>query len=190
MTDWHRNRESLLAESEPLVRALFAENRDRGDILAAIGYVYEFGRNQLCFDLCANTGRNAKESLSAFMAKWPDATEDEVRWNSGNYDYPGAAQDRFGGWGGAWMDELRRLDQLAEDKGRAKTIHEHIADICCDVLAELARRGAFGDWSVIDFNVSARLDNVAEVKKRDRLIRDLIKSAAEPGAAADRSGSG
>src|SRR5437762_13251901 len=112
MTDWQRNRMFLLENSEPVVRALLAENKDRGDVIAAVGYVFEFGRGQLCFDLCANTARNAKESLAGYLAKWPDASADEFRWNSGNYDYPGGVQERFGGWSAAWWDELSRLDRL------------------------------------------------------------------------------
>ncbi len=185
MTYWRRNRELLLETSEPLIRTLFAENKARGDVLSAIGYVYEFGRGQLCFNLCANTARNAKESLAGFLARWPNATEDEFRWNSGDYDYPGAAQGCCGSWSRAWMDELRRLDRLAENKAQAETIHDHVAEICCEVLAELATRAVFGDWSVIDFNVAALLDDVDEVKKRDRRIRELIRPAAEPGAAGE-----
>jgi len=86
VTDWRRKKESLLGSSEPILRALIAENRDRGDVVAAVGYVFEFGRGQLCFELCANTARNAQASLAEHQAKWPDASADEVRWNSGDYD--------------------------------------------------------------------------------------------------------
>ncbi len=44
-------------------------------------------------------------------------------------------------------------------------------------------RGVFGDWAVIDFNVAALLDDVGEVKKRDRRIREPIRSGAVAGAA-------
>ena len=83
MTDWRRNKELLLGNSEPILRDLVAENRDRGDVVAAVGYVFEFGRGQLCFELCANTARNAQASLAEHQAKWLDASADEVRWNSG-----------------------------------------------------------------------------------------------------------
>jgi hypothetical protein len=53
VTDWRRNKESLLGNSEPILRALSAENRDRGDVVAAVGYVFEFGRGPLCFERCA-----------------------------------------------------------------------------------------------------------------------------------------
>jgi hypothetical protein len=86
VTDWRRNKESLLGNSEPILLALFAENRDRGDVVAAVGYVFEFGRGQLCVELCANTARNAQASLAEHQAKWPDASADEVRRNSGDYD--------------------------------------------------------------------------------------------------------
>ena len=174
--DWHRNQELLLKDSEPLILALFTENEDRGDVIAAIGYVFEFGRGQLCFELCANTARHSKESQAKYRTEWPSEPIDEFRWNSGDYDYPGAVQDRFGGWSTAWWDELSRLDSLSADEGHSKVIHDGIANICCHVLAELAKRGAFGDWSVIDFNVAALLDDIEQVKKRDALIRDFIRT--------------
>src|SRR5262249_1702918 len=127
----------------------------KGDIIAAVGYVYEFGRGQLDFAVCANTARNAKESLADYLAKWPDASADEFRWNSGNYDYPG----QLAYWSETLWSELRHLDQLAANPDQSKTIHDAIANICCEVLAELAKRGVFGDWSVIDFNVAALLDD-------------------------------
>jgi hypothetical protein len=131
-------------------------------------------------ELCANTARNAKESLAEYLAKWSDASADEFRWNSGDYDYPSGVQDRFGGWSNRWWDELARLDALAQDEKHTKNVHDGVADICCNVLAELAKRGVFGDWSIIDFNVSALLDVVAQVKRRDKRIRKMIKSNAEP----------
>jgi hypothetical protein len=177
VTDWRRNKELLLENSEPFVRALFAENKDQGEVIAAIGYVFEFGRGQLCFELCANTARNAKKSLVEHLAQWPNASADSFRWNSGDYDYPGAIQDRFGGWSEVWWNELSRLDRLAYQE-HSTLVHEGVADICCEVIAELAKRGVIGDWSIIDFNVSALLDEVEQVKKRDQRIRYLIRSGA------------
>jgi hypothetical protein len=182
VTDWRRNQELLLKDSERLIRALLAEHKKKRDPLAAIGYVFEFGSGQLCFELCANTLRHAKESLTEYLAKWPDASADEFRWNSGDYDYPGAADQFGGGWSEPWWGELEWLDRLAEDPKHSKRVHDGVAKICCNVLAELARRGVLGDWSVLDFNVAALLDDVAQVKRRDRRIRKLIESNAEPPA--------
>jgi hypothetical protein len=64
-------------------------------------------------------------------------------------------------------------------------VHEGVGRICCNVLAELAGRGVLGDWKLLDFNVAALLDDIAQVKERDRFIRQLIGSSAEQGAAAD-----
>ncbi len=186
MIDWRRNKEVLLENSERIVRALFADYKDKGDDIAAIGYAFEFGRGQLCFELCANTARNAKDSLAEYLAKWPNASTDQFRWNSGDYDHAGGVQDHFGGWSDAWWEELSRLDRLAGDKEQSKIVHEGIANICCEVLATLASRGVFGDWSIIDFNVSALLDEVEQVEQRDKRIRNLIELSAEPGAAAGR----
>jgi hypothetical protein len=188
VTDWGHNREVLLKESEPFVRALLAKTKGEGDTLAAIGYTFEFGSGQLCFEMCANTARNAKESLARHLAAWPDESPDEFRWNSGDYDYPGAVQDHFGGWSKGWWAELSRLDRLAEQGKQSKVVHQKVADTCCEVLAELARHGVLGDWSALDFNVAALLEDVAEIKKRDQRIRKLIGSSAEPGVAPDRGG--
>jgi len=164
MTDWRRNEELLCEESERLIRALFAEHEKRREPLAAIGYVYEFGRGQLCFELCANTARKAQK-LS------PDD-----RWNSGDYDYPAAADQHGGGWSKSWWDELEQLDRLAQDAEESKRIHDATARIGCNVLIQLAGRGVLGEWKLLDFNVAALLDDVAEVEERDRLIRKQIET--------------
>jgi hypothetical protein len=176
--DWHFIQELLLKDSERLIRALLAEHEERKDPLAAIGYVFEFGRGQLCFELCANTRRNAQESLAEHMAKWPDKSADEFRWNSGDYDYPGAADQHGGGWSELWWTEVNRLDRLAEDREQSEGIQEAFASICSNVLAELARRGVLGDWTALDFNVSGLLDKEEQVKRRDERIRKLIGTSA------------
>ena len=81
MIDWDQIQDLLLKDSERLIRALFAEHTKQKDPLAAIGFVYEFGRGQLCFDLCVNTLANAKTMRA------------EDRWNSGDYDGPGGEGD-------------------------------------------------------------------------------------------------
>lgn len=174
IADWRLNRELLIKDSEPCIRALLAENREKGEVIVAIGYVFEFGRGQLFFDISANTASNAKTSLAEHLAKWPNTSADEFRWNSGDFDYPAA----IGRWSAAWWDELCRLDRLAADKKYSKIIHDGIADICCEVLAEFAKRGMFGDWSTINFNVATLLDEVDVVMRRDAYIRTLIKSPA------------
>jgi hypothetical protein len=188
VTDWQRNQELLCKDSERLIRALLAEHEKTRQPLAALGYVFEFGRGQLCFDLCANTASHAQTSLAEYLAKYPDASADELHWNSGDYDCPGAADQYGGGWSEPWWEEVKRLDHLAEDDEESKRVHEGVARICCNVLAELAGRGVLGDWALLDFNVAALLDNVAQVKARDTLIRRLIGASAEPSAAADSGG--
>lgn len=180
MIDWRRNQELLLQESEPFVRALVAKTRGDGDGLAAMGYCFEFGRGQWFFELCATTARHAKASLARRLAASSDASPDEFRWNSGNFDYPGTIQDHFGGWSQTWCAVLSRLDHLAEQEQQSPLVHHKVAGICCQVLADLARRGILGDWTTIDFNVAALLDDIAEVKKRDLRIRKLISPNAEP----------
>jgi|SRR5579872_4458394 len=177
MTDWKRNKSLLVECSEPMVRALFDENKAKGDVIAAIGYVFEFGRGQLCFAMCANTARSAKKSAAQSLEKYPKEPVDEVRWNSGDYDYPGGL-DQFST---EWWNELRRLDRLvAADEAQSKSVHDGITEICCEALADLAILGALGDWSVIDFNVAALFDDVRLVQHRDGKIRELIRSKVKP----------
>jgi hypothetical protein len=180
VTNWPHNQELLFNDSERLIRALFAHHEKTQTPLAAIGYVFEFGRGQLCFDLCANTARHARESLIGFLEKYPGASADEFRWNSGDYDYPGAADQYGGGWSEQWWDELRQLDRLAGNGEELERVHDGVAQICCNVLADLARRGVLGDWRLLDFNVAALLDDTPRVQERDRLIRDLIALNAGP----------
>jgi hypothetical protein len=173
MKDWERNRALLLAESEPIVRQLLADNETKGDRIVAIGFVYEFGRGQLYFDMCANTAGN-------FRAQFPDGVvDDEGRWNSGDYDYPGGVSDHYGDWSRTWWEELSRLDHIAKDKEQFTGLHERVAEICCAVLVELAKRGVFSDWSTIDFNVAALLDDVQLVIQRNEGIKNLIKAASQ-----------
>jgi|GEM_PF-5885922 len=165
MTDWQRNQERLLKESEPIVRSLVEKENEKGNTIAAIGFVYEFGRGQLCFEICANTAKNAEKAMGADRAKWPD----DLRWNSGDYDYPGGVQGHFGGFSSDLWAELSDLDRSAEENDElAEAIHVQIAENCCEVLIDMATRGVFKDWKFIDFNVAALLDDVKIVKKRDQ----------------------
>lgn len=175
MIDWSHNEKILLEESEPIVRALLSRTRKEGDELAAIGYVFEIGRGQLEFDLCANTRRCANERIAAYAAEYPDDSMDEVRWNSGDFDYPSGVSEHFGGWSDTWWGELSRFDQLAEASPEtAKLIYEGISDICCKVLAELASKGVIEDWSNLDFNIADLLDEIPVIKGRDEIVRNLI----------------
>jgi len=167
--DWQRNKELLLEYSESPFRDFFSENT----AIAAIGYVYEFGRGTMYFDTCANSVEHARRSLAEYIAEHPEQSSDHFRWNSGDYDWSGGAIDVE--LSEEWESELSNLDQVAEDATQSEIVHSRFADICCEVLAELAKRGIFGDWSVIDFNVAALLDSEQLVKKRDQRIRDLIR---------------
>lgn len=169
LIDWQRNKELLLEHSESPFHDFFAENK----AIVAIGYVYEFGRGTMYFDTCANSAENARTSLAEYIAEYPEESGDDFRWNSGDYAWSGGAINVE--WSEEWESALSNLDQLAEDATQSEIIHSGFADICCEVLAELAKRDVFGDWSVIDFNVAALLDDVQLVMKRDQHIRELIR---------------
>ena len=177
MIDWKKNEELLFQDSERLIRALFAHHEQTQKPLAAIGYAYEFASGQPCFELCANTVQNAQHTLAEAQSKYPDASVDEFRWNSGDYDYPGAADQHGGGWSKAWWSEVERLSQWECTPEEGRKLYEGTARICCHVLAELARRGVLGDWRKLDFNVAALLDEIPEVMQRDQRIRQLIDSS-------------
>lgn len=172
MVDWQRIGELLLDYSESPLRKFFSENKEKGEEIAAIGYVYEFGRGELYFDVCANSAEHAKKSFADHVAEYPESG-DEFRWNSGDYDYSGGAVDSE--LSEELQTELDCLDRLAEDSSQSETVHDGFAEICCEVLAELAKRDVFGDWSVIDFNVAALLDDEQLVMKRDQDIKELIR---------------
>ena len=160
------------------MRALLAENRQRGDELVAVGYVFEFGRGQLEFNLCANTSVNLKRVLGALPANSPAESLDNARWNSGNFDYPAAISDRFGGFSDEWWDVLTTLDQLAEAENNRQMVYDGTVEICCESLADLARRSVIENWQQLDLNVADLLDEIDCVMNRDKYIRSLIQTVA------------
>ena len=170
--DWARNRELLLKVCEPIVRGFVASRQASGEVVLAIGYAFEFGTKQLCFDMCANTAREADAAQQRTNAR-------NKRWNSGDYNFPGGVQEEFGDWGDEWWDELRALDRLAEKSDMKAAVKDGITEICCQVLAELASGGVLGDWTTVDFNVAALLDKVEVIEQRDGKIRKLIQSASK-----------
>lgn len=135
----------------------------------------------MCFELCANSAKTAQKTFEKFLKKRPDASADDVRWNSGDFNYSGGLQGHFSGWSAELWEIVSDLDALAEDDDdESEQIHDRTARICSEILADLAREGVFGDWSQLDFNVAALLDPVETIKQRDAEIRSLIQSGAKP----------
>ena len=177
MFDWQRNKQLLFMNSSRLIDSLYNECEQEGDSLAAIGFVFEFGRGQLEFDLCANTSRNAKATLEEFRKQYPNESTDEFRWNSGDFDYPSAISDRFGGFCDEWLLELRKLNQLAERQQNRKKIYEGIVEISCHVIRDLVVNGIIRDGLDLDFNVADLLDDIDVIVERDKYIRSIILDA-------------
>lgn len=179
MMSWQERSVLLTQESGRILSALMGKLRDDGDELAVIGFVYEFGRGALTFDWCANTVRNGR-ALSGSTGPLPD----ELRWNSGDFDFPSGICCYGEGWSDALWGDLLELDRLAfqevdlpaEERLESNRIHEGVADLCCNVLATLAKRGVFGEWRQVDFSVGALLDSIEVVRRRDQQIRTLIGS--------------
>lgn len=177
--DWNRNCDLLLKTTEPIVRGFLAARHARGEVVVAIGYAYEFGSKQLCFDMCADTAVQSDAAPRSVSLRSSEAMASDRRWNSGDYSFPGGVQESFGDWNDEWWNELRKLDRLAESqKGMQATVHAGVAEICCQVLAHLALRGVFGDWTAMNFSVAALLDDVKIIKQRDEQIRKLIQTGS------------
>ena len=173
MIDWKCFKQLLAVETKREIEALFAENRKRGDTLVAVGFVFEFGRGQLEFDLCANTKRNAEQSVANYLSKYPNGSAMEIRWNSGDFDYPVANSE----FSDALWDQLKNLDNLAKHERNRQVVYDNVVATCCHVMAECAQNGAIPDWNNIDLNVAELLDDMATIVERDKYIRSLVVDA-------------
>lgn len=130
------------------------------------------------FDLCANTSANMKKVLRALPTNSPAESVDEARWNGGDFDYPAAISDRFGGFRDDGWDELTTLDQLAETENNRQMVYDGMVEISCQSLANLARHGVIENWRQININVADLLDEIACVMNRYKFIRSVIQAAA------------
>lgn len=66
------------------------------------------------------------------------------------------------------------LHQTANQEARSDEVYNGMIQIACMSLADLAKRGLFGDHARIGFNVSEVGDDVAIIAERDRRIRAII----------------
>lgn len=176
MIDWDLQKRLLIEATEPVVRVF--QSRRPEDRLCAIGYVFELGNANPQFDLCADTERHRREVEHAYRAKWPDTDMEAIRWNSGEYQCPaglGTAPDELGI---EWCRISALLHETALDDEHLDEVYTGIIRICCDALVVLAKRGALGDWTDLDFNVSETLDDIAVVKERHAMIRAAIVAPA------------
>ena len=175
MIDWQKIERVLVDSSEPAIKAFF-ELHPRESV-SAIGYVFELWNCYPSFDLVANTRDYYQRSITEYRRKWPDSdtTDDEFRWNSGNFQYP-ACLIIGNELGPEWESESERLHALAAVEEHFDEVHTGIVRICTGSLVALAQRGVFGDFNTIDFIVQEYDDRWSTVKERDLTIHRLLQS--------------
>lgn len=174
MIDWARNRKLLIENSERIIRGLMTDHRESGDEIVAVGYVFEL--TQPLFGICANSSSSLKASLEE--CDGDNEAAEEVRWNSGDFDYSGNVDDHYDGFSEELRGELRNLGRLARIDSNKSMIYDGVVRMCCEALADLVKRKVIDDPSKIDFNVSDLDDDLETVKARDEFIRRLIASSA------------
>ena len=146
----------LLVESTRVVLSRFFQTHSPRDLIA-IGYVFELWNASPQFDLCAHTGSHHDERL-------------EIRWNSGDYNFPAGLLGTIDELGPEWGGIVERLHQEAEDQDQSGEVYRALTEVACGALIEVAREGILGDTTKLDFNVSEVNDPLELVMERDRLI--------------------
>lgn len=174
MIDWQKHHASLLEGTRAAVVAFF--ERNGRDDLCAVGFVFELYNASPSFHLCADRW--------SYRMSCPDWQSAESRWNSGGFEFP-AVLLSLGELGREWDAMAAESYRLAADERHSRHVYDGFVRVSCQVLADLARERFFGDWRALGFNVSEIGDGIELVMERDKLIRRLIVSAAEPNAAAD-----
>jgi hypothetical protein len=160
--DWdHYHR--VLVDSSRAVLLRFHEKAPKESVIA-VGYVFELWNASPQFDLCADVGTQ-------------DDQREEVRWNSGDYEFPAGLLGVADELGSEWTEISARLHQSAEDQTGDGEIYRGLIDISCRALVDLARSGVLGDPTRLDFNVSEVGDDLAVVIVRNRLIHEQITRA-------------
>src|SRR5689334_2790496 len=107
--DWPQTKQLLIVGSDKAIRAFLSHHAD--DQLCAIGYVFELWNNSPQFDLCANTDRYFRNSMAQYERNSPQTVHEEIRWNSGDYEFPAGLLHREE-LGPEWLAESARLHDL------------------------------------------------------------------------------
>lgn len=177
MIDWQRYSQLLTDGSDAALRRFFAERP--GVDIAAIGYTFELWNSSPAFNLCANTRTYFHEVKERYRKEWPSTPEDQIRWSSGDFQFCSGLLNTADELGSEWKAEYSRLHDLANQDPDSREVYDGLVRISCNALAKLAKRGLFGNWKEIDFNVAEYGDDVEVVKQRDRKIRALIEKDNE-----------
>jgi hypothetical protein len=172
VSEWDAYRTTLIAASDAAFRSFFLVHPPT--TVVAVGFVFELWNNSPSFDPCAETRENRDVVIDQYRKDWPRLAIDDIVWNSGEYAYPA-------GLGGAdlgpeWDAISTRLHALASQDAESTEVYEGLIRISCDTLESLARRGIFGDWRTLEFNVSEVGDDVSLAKERSRLIHERLRA--------------
>jgi len=153
---WPQHQQVLLDSSRRVLKTFLSQHPD--EKLLAIGFVFELWNNTKQFDLCAHTGDEPSE-------------DPEVRWNSGDYDYPAGLMGLRDELGPEWTAINTRLHQLAAKEDETGEIYQGLITISCQTMALLKQEGLFGDATELDFNIAEVGDSIEKVQERNRMIQ-------------------
>jgi len=160
--DWDHH-QCVLVDASKAVLLRFYEKHPKESVIA-IGYVFELWNASPQFDLCANVGSRHDE-------------REDVRWNSGDYQFPAGLLGAVDELGAEWVQISERLHQAAKDQDGDGEVYRGLTDISCRALVDLARSRLFVDPTRLDFNVSEVGDFTDVVITRNRSIHEQLKKA-------------
>jgi Domain of unknown function (DUF4303) len=174
--DWDAKAKLLIAESEIAMRTFMVEHDTIS--LQAVGYWCCVGIGYVSpppFAINANPRAFYETELAKAKAAQPDFRDAEMRWNSGYFKYPACVE-----LGAAVTEMTTELnDAVSAGTLTATAVNAGMIDICCRAMADLARKGVFGNPDAIDFVIQTANDSwyeneMAEVQARHQEVRRLI----------------
>lgn len=160
--DWQHHQRVLVSASEAVLLRFYEKHA--AESLTAVGYVFELWNLSPQFDLCANIGPRQDE-------------RDEVRWNSGDYEFPAGLLNTVDELGPEWTQINERLHKAAEGQDRDGDVYRGLIEISCGALVDLSKSGLICNPSRLDFNVSEVDDSLDVVVARNRTIHDHLAKA-------------
>ncbi|WP_459557627.1 hypothetical protein [Lacunimicrobium album] len=173
--------QELLTRSSRTAIVHFLEVKQIDD-LCAIGFSFEFGSEYPNFQLCANTRQFFDESQSMYRRDWPQADLLEVRWNSGDYQYPSGLLDSHE-LGVEWNKKLVELNLIAQQiltlsEDLKAIIYQEfmqgVYDISMAAMAAIAKEGTLGDHKRLDFNIADIDSNQSQTMMIDQHIHTYL----------------
>jgi hypothetical protein len=174
MIDWVRYSRLLLTDTEVAATSFFANSP--GYDLSAIGYTFELGNASPAFSMVVNSHAFFRKTREEYRKHSPRVSEDELRWSSGDFEYCSLSFSGLCQQGSEWEREYVTLHEFACRNLDSNEVYDGLVKISCETLAILAKRGTFGDWRGIDFNVAEYCDDVSTMKQRHREIVEMMEA--------------